>query len=81
MARATEPHLPRNLFNIEIGAPQEQVPRCRHTPFQNVPVGWHTQTPAECAFEVTHANTRQAGKLVQCDRIPEVFLDVILDNL
>jgi hypothetical protein len=64
MARATEPQLPRYLLNIELGVTKEQVARCRHTPFYNVPVGWHAQSLAERALEVTHANACQAGEFV-----------------
>ena len=33
MARATEPQLPSNLLNIELGVTKEEVARSRHTPF------------------------------------------------
>jgi hypothetical protein len=67
MARATEPQFPRNPLNGQIRVSKQQVTRSRHTPFQDIPVGWHAQTLAKRTLEVAHANACKTGEFVQRD--------------
>ena len=67
MARATESYSPRDSLNGQIGMSQQQVARSRHTPFQDIPVGWHAQTLAKRTLEVAHANACKTGEFVQRD--------------
>src|SRR5712675_28141 len=81
MAWAAETYLLSDALDRESRLIKEQITRGRQTLSQHVGVRGHAQALAKRALEVTHADTRQQGELVQGDRLREVFFYVVHDDL